>query len=72
MSFKLLQVPYKHKKKYSLMEAGIHLHAFEGQRNPHECLYQMLSRSYKKSEQPALVDQAGMGPDSWAQFATRI
>lgn len=54
---------HTHKKNYLLMEAGIHLHASEEQRNLHECLYQMLSKSYKKSEQPALVDQAGMDPD---------
>lgn len=70
--FKLVKVEYKHKKSNLLMEGGIHLHAFEGQRNPHECLYPMLSKSYKRIEQPALVDQGGMDPGSWAQFATRI
>lgn len=54
------------------MEGGIHLHASEEQRNPHACLYQMLSKSYKRTGQPPLVDQEEMDPYSWAQFATRI
>lgn len=48
------------------------MHASGEQRNPHVCLYQKLSKSYKRTGQPPLVDREEMDPYSWAQFATRI